>query len=167
MASIIETENLSKRAVWNTWRSGKQKREKREGGEKEMLCEGRGRGRREEKRKMAVEIDRQNKREKTGDQRININRDKSENNKHMYKKNKYFKHNNQTYLENNDMFYNKTGTTIHIAIIADRNISRIRARGAHLKCEHFKRTDTRAWWKISNVSISRGPPPEPSGKSQM
>ena len=93
---------------------------------------------------MAVEIDQQNKREKTGDQLININRDKSENNKHMYKKNKYFKHNNHTYLENNDMSYNKTGTTIHMAIITDRNIDRIRAWGAHLKFQHFKRTANRA-----------------------
>ena len=93
---------------------------------------------------MAVEIDRQNKREKTGDHRINKNRDKSENNKHIYKKNKYVKHHNHTYLVNNDMSYNKTGTTIHMATITDRDIGRIRAGGAHLKCEHFKRTATRA-----------------------
>ena len=109
-----------------------------------MLCKGRGRGRREEKRRDGGR-DRSTEQEReTGDQRININRDKSENNKHMYKKNKYFKHNNQTYLENNDMSYNKTGTTIHMATITDRNIGRIRARGADLKGEHFKRTATRA-----------------------
>ena len=163
MAPIIETENLSRRTVWNTCRSGKQKRGKKERGETKRCCVRVGEEEGERKREeLAVEIDRQNKREKTGDQRININRDKSENNKHMYKKNKYFKHKNQTYLENNDMSYNKTGTMIHMAIITDRNIGRIRARGAHLKCEHFKRTATRAKWRISNVSISRGPPPEPS-----
>ena len=144
------------------------KRERKERRETKRCCVRVGAEEGERKREeMAVEIDRQNKREKTGDQRININRDKSENNKHMYKKNKYFKHNNQTYLDNNDMSYIITGTTIHMAIITDRNISRIRARGAHLKFEHFKRTATRAKWKISNVSISRGLPPEPSGKSQI
>ena len=71
---------------------------------------------------MAVEIDQQNKREKTGDHCINKNRDKSENNKHIYKKNKYLKHNNHTYLEINDMSYNKIGTTIRLAIITDRGI---------------------------------------------
>ena len=123
-------------------------REKREREETKRCCvrvrEEEGERKREE---MAVDIDRQNKREKTGDERININRDKSENNKHMYMKNKYFKHINQTYLENNDMSYNKTGTTIHMTTITDRDIGRIRARGAHLKCEHFKRTATRAKWK--------------------